>query len=851
MRSFDTWLRYRDNDNHYLHGCIQFMVKDGNTSAPIYDQDGVELDNPQITDEYGRTEHQVFIEEDVTAYFYKYIGTGSLEQEQADGIDTNDPSKWALQYTCENQSEYNLHLTSDAAMCVPSIAALRGLDVETVPLIGNAKVITLLGYNSVGDKEPINYVWVSGSTAQDNGGSTIACDDVITGRWIMVQPTEHCDTRHFGAFPQNSYNCPDQSYMIGQCCVYCMLHGLRPFFNGSMDYRWFKYSNMNVICDGYDVTPDTRFYDAGNNTFQGDWNGDPRFTLGNTNVVGAKNVKTSWNAKSYTGYKNVIIDQQATQKNWQDAHIDIQISPLYGYNFTHCTFEPNGNIGSDNVNGVNNTFNNCILNEKMFILDGDYSVSLAGLCTNCQIDPDDFRNAMWLYKEIRCTMDPQPFFDYRDFPNVGKPYNNYAANVITSDTIWVSNLKNANANKVTLSKLDNQTAIIFENCTGWYAIPASIPNVIIKDSSVKLNPGANQTIQVTNSSIEIGVMPNEGTVNLSLRDSTLSGSSGYFNMFASYSSIISTAVSAKNTLLKDSQINAEYRLKPEPGTARTVSWMSQTATVSHFIHGYIDNNIFNGKLVIDGAAVYPEYGTNQVLAEGLVIQNNRSNLGSLDAWQITRTVGCMNSDQLNSYTYVNNTGGFECKTSLTHVPIIPGGTLITPSYNGQLTETLGQLIESVRWAQDIGTGGTVSYADNMSCYFTKMRMFVIGLYDTKVDIEITVDDNPAPGGQRSGSDPIYVGPNCTYVAEGGTVYNYMTANYGPSKVQATLSTYSKYQDGTIDHQHTFIVADLAKDPSSITEEWQIRNFILGKGPGWFSGTSVNINLSFRQMDRRG
>ena len=851
MRSFDTWLRYRDNENHYLHGCIQFMVKDGNTSAPIYDQDGVELDNPQITDEYGRTEHQVFIEEDVTAYFYKYIGTGSLEQEQADGINTNDPSKWALQYTCENQSEYNLHLTSDAAMCVPTIAALRGLDVETVPLIADTKVITLLGYNSVGDKEPINYVWVSGSTAQDNGGSTIACDDVITGRWIMVQPTEHCDTRHFGAFPQNSYNCPDQSYMIGQCCVYCMLHGLRPFFNGSMDYRWFKYSNMNVICDGYDVTPDTRFYDAGNNTFQGEWHGDPRFTLGNTNVVNSKNVKTSWNAKSYTGYKNVIIDQQATQKNWQDAHIDVQISPLYGYNFTHCTFEPNGNIGSDNVNGVNNTFSNCILNEKMFILDGDYSVSLVNLCTNCQVDPDDFRNSMWLYKQIRCTMMPDPFFDYRDFPNVGKPYSNFVGNQIVSDTLWITNLKNANATKVTLDKLDNQTAIVLENCTGWYAIPASITNVIIKDSSIKLNPGNGQTIQATNSTIEIGDMPvASGTVNLSLRSSTLAGSSGVYNMFAAFDSIISTAVSAKNTLLKDCQINAEYRLIPEPGTARDVTYMSQTVSVSHFIHGYIDNNIFNGKLVIDGAAV-TQYGTNHVLVDSLILQNNRSNLPNLNAWEITRANGCMNSDALNYYTFVNNTGGFECRQSLQHVTIVPGGTLLTPSYNGQLTETLGQLVQSIRWAQNIGTGGAVSYADNFSCYFTKMRLFVIGLYDTKIDFEFTIDDNPAPGGQRSGSDPIYVGPNGQFIAEGGTPFNYVSSLRSPSRVQATLSTYSKYQAGTLDNAHTFVVPDLGRDPGTTVDEWQIRNFILGLGPGWFNNVSVNINLSIRQCDRKG
>lgn len=676
MRSFDTWLRYRDNENHYLHGCIQFMVKDGNTSAPIYDQDGVELDNPQITDEYGRTEHQVFIEEDVTAYFYKYIGQGSLEQEQADGINTNDPSKWALQYTCENQSEYNLHLTSDAAMCVPTIAALRGLDVETVPLIADTKVITLLGYNAVGDKEPINYVWVSGSTAQDNGGSTIACDDVITGRWIMVQPTEHCDTRHFGAFPQNSYNCPDQSYMIGQCCVYCMLHGLRPFFNGSMDYRWFKYSNMNVVCDGYDVTPDTRFYDAGNNTFQGEWHGDPRFTLGNTNVVGSKNVKTSWNAKSYTGYKNVIIDQQATQKNWQDAHIDVQISPLFGYNFTHCTFEPNGNIGSDNANSVNNSFSNCILNEKMFILDGDYSVSLAGLCANCQIDPDNFRNSMWLYKEIRCTSDPQPFFDYRDFPNVGKPYINYAANVITSDTIWVNNLKNANANKVTLQKLDNQVAIVLENSTGWYEVPASIPTVILKDSNVKLSLNRGQTVQATNCTIEFAELPSVSGMTMTLKDCAVAGVSGTFDILNVrnttldiqadatyayvYDSVMSKPLECGYCDIKGCNIGNTLTLYGIEGDLINVPiYNSETGAIvgqlptTRYVNGTIKGNYVSGQIVLGVFGTTLKHGVNNWLSRGLSITDNTG----LSQIPITINRGYATQyDDYNQYEYKNNTG---------------------------------------------------------------------------------------------------------------------------------------------------------------------------------------------------
>jgi hypothetical protein len=95
----------------------------------------------------------------------------------------------------------------------------------------------------------------------------------------------------------------------------------------------------------------------------------------------------------------------------------------------------------------------------------------------------------------------------------------------------------------------------------------------------------------------------------------------------------------------------------------------------------------------------------------------------------------------------------------------------------------------------------------------------------------------------------YVSPNVNFVAEGGDTYNYATSICGPSVVQARLSSYSKYQNGTIDNTHRFIVPDIARDPNTITDEWQIRNFILGKGPGWFSGTNVNCSLRIRQLDK--
>ena len=851
MRNWDNWLRYQDNDRNPLHGCIQFMVKDGNTVAPIYDSEGTALANPQVTDTYGRTKHQVFIDTDVIAYFYKYVGEGIWSGQE--DIDTSDVSKWSLQYTSENTLDILANITSDTVVSIGTIEALRGVDVDGIPLVDGKKVITLLGYFNSGDKEPINYYWNAESTEQDNGGSVIASNNHITGRWIMVQPTEHVDSRHFGAFPSNSMNMQDQTYQIGNLFAYCSVHSLRPFFNGSTDYRWFKFTNLNVIADEIDISDGTRFMDLGNNTIQGNWNGDPFFNLSNTTVV-AENVKASWMAKAYTGYKNVILDRISAQKNWQDANIDVRYSPCYGYNFNHCVISENGNIGSDNTNGVNNTFINCKLNERMFITSGDYTVSLVGLTSGCQIDMDDFRNNMWLYKQLRFTSDGNAFLDYRDMPNVGAPFVNYTGNMVTSDTIWVTNLKNLYATRYTLNNAGGQiTTYVLENCVGYYQIPDNM-TVSIISSSVKLRLGHNCVIQARDSDITLDdyyIQTADRNPTISVRNCTLHGeyTGNYrWKSFTAYDSILLCGIESMNTVIKDSQINSTLKLIAEPGVERTVTYLSNTVNVSHFIHGYLDNNIFNAGLVIDGQSANTIFGASHVLVDSLIIQNNRSNLPNAQAWGISR-LGCMASDALNYYTFVNNTGGFECSLEMHQVPIIPNGLLNTPPFNGMLTETLGQLIESVRWAQNISTNpNSPSYADNMMSYFTKMRMFVIGLYDAVVNIDISLIDNPAPGGERSSSDPIYLNPNANFVAEVGTSHNYNSSIYGPSTVQARLSTYSKYT--SLDHSHTFILADLAKDPYSINDEWQIRNFILGKGPGWFNGTTVNCSLKIRQADKR-
>lgn len=344
FRNFDNRDRYYDLQGKPLTGCVQFMLKDGNTVAPIFDVDQVPISNPQITDILGRTRHQVFIDADVVAYMYKYVGTGRLAEEEALGIDTSDQSKWALQYTVESASIDTRSITGESAMDVPDMDTLRALDVSEVPEVYGNKIITLDGYYEAGDCEPIKYIWDSESTLNDDNGSVIAPDGVLTGRWIMVQPTEHCDSRHFGIFPQDSADSDvDHSTRITQLLAYCNTKSIRPYFNGSVSYPYFIYTSVAYNSrNPIDVSNDTKFVDKGsNNKFYGQWNGNPYFVNAKTNV-NSKVVRHSWHFKAYDeGTLTYIVDSDWSPVLLSNIQVELEIPPAFGSQFNDCEIVSN------------------------------------------------------------------------------------------------------------------------------------------------------------------------------------------------------------------------------------------------------------------------------------------------------------------------------------------------------------------------------------------------------------------------------------------------------------------------------------------------------------------------------
>lgn len=399
MRNFDNWDTYKDLNGNTLHGCVQFNVRGGTTPGHIYDRDGTEIANPQLTDSLGRTVLQVFVDSDVVAYFYKYIGNGSYSVDEEIPVDTSDESLWSLQYTVESKLSVDGTVTSNAAMGVSTMSSLRGLNPEEVPLVDGLRIVCLQGYYEGGDCSPVWYVWNPNATADDDNGSVIKYSGLLTGRWILVRPDGFVDSRHFGVFPQDSQLADvDHTTRITQLVSYCNTAGLNPLFGGSASHPYFIYNSLNVNSrNAISVSRGTAFVDKSDSYFYGDWDGDPLFVNGRTKVS-AHTVRASWNFSDAITYDEVFLDAQTPKDAFVDARVVVTVDTA-GKTFTNCELVSDGHLAE-------NTFHNCVLRAPMFVTQ-DISPTIDADCT---IQPLDFADRMKLWCILRSQV-PYPVVD--------------------------------------------------------------------------------------------------------------------------------------------------------------------------------------------------------------------------------------------------------------------------------------------------------------------------------------------------------------------------------------------------------------------------------------------------------
>lgn len=727
-RSWDNWNKYTDNDNKPLHGCIMFMVNLGNTVAPIYDKDGTPLNNPQLTDVYGRTQHQVFIEEDVIAYYYKYIGNGLWYTEQ--NIDPSDNSKWDLQYTSKSELFINIENESNSTYAVNNIEDLRNINVANVPSVNGYKIITLMGYNVSGDKEPINYIWNSESTEPDDGGAIIATD-LIKGRWIMVTPTEHLDVRHYGVFPSNSQNMLDQTLAIQSALIYANNHGLRLFFDtltNTQSYHYYKLTNITLNpINQIDLAKGVTFIDNDVTIHSQQsiaFNNDPYFLNGDTTLY-SNYAKASWNIKALNKantneYGTYIIDSSTsstTVKSFQGWNVVVN-SNITGYTFNLCNISGIGLIDATSFTscnldvigtlGANCTFNNCKLTERMF----NDSPTPQVVNTSCTVDIDDFTNKIeyWMYL---ITLQNKANIDFRNHAipenltiravNADRTYSNFLGNGTNvfdePGVIHTYTFNNCTGNINLKANWDNNT-YIFNNCNC---------NVSVNDSFVSRamtiqcnNSNINFTQDLTNATIiakSSNITVQNNYKELNLRDSTLTAvGTVNVSIFTSYNSIILAGLNGVyNSFIKDSQINKDITTTDNNGK----------------VICYYDNNIFNARLTIQAStsnSIVQGTWTNNTSSESTPITIDRTNI-DLD-------------DTHHSYIYKNNTGTMEFNNKVT-CNVFSSLSDSVPSAVIPMTDSKGAYISTL--------------ATNPDAYACRINLFTIGSTHVEVNARTVVN----------------------------------------------------------------------------------------------------------------
>ena len=727
-RSFDNWNKYTDNDNKPLHGCIMFMVNLGNTVAPIYDKDGTHLNNPQLTDVYGRTQHQVFIEEDVIAYYYKYIGNGLWYTEQ--NIDPSDNSKWDLQYTSKSELFINIESDSKSTYAVNNIEDLRNINVANVPSVNGYKIITLMGYNVSGDKEPINYIWNSESVEPDDGGAIIATD-LIKGRWVMVTPTEHLDVRHYGVFPSDSQNMIDQTLAIQSALIYANNHGLRLFFDTLTDvqnYHYYKLTNITLnpinqidLAKGVTfIDDDVTIHSQQTNAFRN----DPYFLNGDTTLY-SNYAKASWNIKALNKANanepaTYIIDSStssANVKSFQDWNVVVNTN-ITGYTFNLCNISGTGLIDTTSFTScnldvigtlsANCTFNNCKLTERMF--NGSPTPQVVN--SSCTVDIDDFTNKIeyWMYL---ITLQNKANIDFRNHAipenltistvNADRTYSNFLGNGTNlfdeSGVTHTYTFNNCTGNINLKANWDNNT-YIFNNCNC---------NVSVNDSFTSRamtiqcnNSSINFTQDLTNATIiakSSNITVQNNYKELNLRDSTLTAI-GTVNVgkFTSYNSIILAVLNGVyNSFIKDSQINKDITTTDNNGT----------------VICYYDNNIFNARLTIEAStanSIVHGTWTNNTSSESSPITIDRTHI-DLD-------------DTHHSYIYKNNTGTMEFNNKVT-CNVFSSVSDSVPSAVIPMTDGKGAYISTLD-----------TYPDAYAC---RINLFTIGTTNVEVNVRTVVN----------------------------------------------------------------------------------------------------------------
>ena len=330
MRMFDNKNSWLDDDGKPLLGRVKFCKLHTTVLENIYDNQGYVCNNPMFTNTIGQLDSQVFLKDntDYTIRFEKYIGNGDMSEDQ---------DNWLYIYSCDNLwNTYGIEVDSSTFQLVNNINDLRNTNPNTITTRDNHKVIILGGYNVIGDKPQVMYIWNPNNTDSDNGGDIIKVNNISNGRWELVNNfgPNGVDVRHFGVFGADSKaDATDiMSIRINTANQYAAYNSIPLYFPSINGLTWYKMNGLNLYKAKF--SEETRVF-------------------GNTNYP---NIITMFDENGYldvytdSGYKAVFTIRGPT------------VRTSWGVNSDNCIFEPSYKLIVDSaINTNHRDFSNIIV----------------------------------------------------------------------------------------------------------------------------------------------------------------------------------------------------------------------------------------------------------------------------------------------------------------------------------------------------------------------------------------------------------------------------------------------------------------------------------------------------------
>ena len=642
MREFDTRENYLDSEGNPLVGRLKFCKLHTNTPEAIYNSQGNILANPVFTNDIGQTEEQVFLDDtiDYTVYFDKYIGHGDM------AVDS-DPQNWLFQYSADALSlKLNLTIETSAIQTVNNISDLRALDPSVIEERDNKKIIALAGYNTVGDKPLVYYVWNSSDTTADNGGNIIKANDISAGRWNLVNLFDinnGVDVRHFGVFPANSASAAtdNQSNMIYAAKEYANSIGKPVYFPGT---GFYKINNQVITAAIFEKNT----YIVGKTGTASTItliNNENNYPLVDTNSTRAavftltgKTVRTSWGLNStyviFNPTENLIIDSAINSTNKTFENINVYVDEYIGsITFDNCNIVSNGKLTTYN------TFKNCRITQRMF--DPDVDMSSQTVDNDCVIDIDDWTSMYnWVLLRKQQTNNTVIDCNYKTLDN-SCVFNTFTNSITVINAVF-----------------DNWSVpsmiVKMVNCSGdfnWTNL-SLIPTIAIEKSNVTMN---SQPAYIAGITLADSTLTATNTITASLAglsNYTLHTTSITAGTFIAKNGKLDCSVVCSSPDISDSDIvGAVTCASPKLKNCVIHYNIDQTAT-SASISFNIDNCTFTDQ----GIHNLSSNTANSQITSGSGWSNNVNNTTRHFIF-IDRTN--IDSDESNhSYYYDNNTGKY-------------------------------------------------------------------------------------------------------------------------------------------------------------------------------------------------